>query len=506
MWTHRHTSPSLLLMVGRLLAITSLSVLLASCGQGRDGTLGVAVIGDAAALKERGQRLSPSAQLVRAATDEGLVGFDERGRVVPALADRWIVTDNGQSYIFRLRDGTWPDGKRITADAAVALLRKAIAGLKGTALGLDLAAIDEVRVMADRVIEIDLAAPVPELLTLLAQPELSFSWKNAKGQVVGTGPMAVTGAEDGAQLFTLIPPEKRGLPQQASFATRARPVSLSFAKAAAAVARFDDGDVDVVLGGKVDNVPLAGRIGLTRGNVQLDPVTGLFGLVVTRTEGFLGAAANREALSMAIDRDVLLGGFNIGGWQPTTRIVSPDAEDDLGTIGERWQGMSMEDRQAQASARVSAWKDAGRALQTMNIAMADGAGSTLVFEALRRDFARIGIAVRRVPESDRGDLRLVDVAARYGRATWFLNQLSCTVQKAVCSPAGDERVAEARRALDPAARAALLAEAEAEITAANGFIPIARPLRWSMVRSGTTGFAQNPWGWHPLPPMAWLPR
>ena len=47
---------------------------------------------------------------------------------------------------------------------------------------------------------------------------------------------------------------------------------------------------------------------------------------------------------------------------------------------------------------------------------------------------------------------------------------------------------------------------EAEITSANGFIPIARPLRWSMVRSGTPGFAANPWGWHPLPPMAWLPR
>ena len=80
------------------------------------------------------------------------------------------------------------------------------------------------------------------------------------------------------------------------------------------------------------------------------------------------------------------------------------------------------------------------------------------------------------------------------------------MQKAVCSPVGDERVAEARKSADPAARAALLSEAEAEITSANGFIPIARPLRWSMVRSGTSGFAANPWGWHPLPPMAWLPR
>ncbi|MBB3861978.1 peptide/nickel transport system substrate-binding protein/oligopeptide transport system substrate-binding protein [Novosphingobium hassiacum] len=475
--------------------------LLASCGKGQDGELGVAVIGNASAINERGARLSSPAQLIRSATTEGLVGFDEQGRVVPALADRWIVTDNGQSYIFRLRDGTWPNGKRITADGAAAAVKKAIAALRGTALGLDLAAIDEVRVMADRVIEIDLAAPVPELLTLLAQPELGLPFGGR-----GIGPMAVKAGEGGARVFTLIPPETRGLPKQAKFAKRARPLRVTVAPSAKAVALFTDGTVDVLLGGKIDTVPLAGRIGLTRGNVRLDPVTGLFGLVVDRADGFLGDSANREALAMAIDRDALLGSFNIGGWQPTTRVVSGDVEDDLGTIGERWQGMTLDERRSQAAARVAAWKGAGRAIPTLNIAMPDGPGSGLVFAALRDGFARIGLSVRRLPEGERADLRLVDIAARYGRATWFLNQLSCAVQKAVCSPIGDERVAEARRAMDPQARAALLAEAEAEITAANGFIPIARPLRWSMVRSGTTGFAQSPWGWHPLPPLAWLPK
>ena len=488
-------------MGSRFSAILTIALAVGACGKSQDGALGVAIIGDSAALKERGVRLSLQAQLVRAATTEGLVGFDEQGRVVPALADRWIVTDNGQSYIFRLRDGTWPDGKRISADAAATALRKAIAALKGTALGLDLAAIEEVRVMADRVIEIDLAAPVPELLTLLAQPELGLHYGGR-----GVGPMAFKPGEEGAQDFTLIPPEKRGLPKQANFATRARVLAVTFATPAKAVALFDDGYVDVLLGGKVDTVPLAGRIGITRGNVRLDPVTGMFGLMVDRSDGFLADAANREALAMAIDRDALLGSFNIGGWQPTTRIVSTDVEDDLGTIGERWQGMGLDDRHAQGAARVAAWKAAGRSMPTLNIAMPDGPGSSLVFGALRNSFAKIGVAVRRVPERDRADLRLIDVAARYGRATWFLNQLSCTVQKAVCSPIGDERVAEARRATDPQARSALLAEAEAEITAANGFIPIARPLRWSMVRSGTNGFAQNPWGWHPLPPMAWLPK
>ena len=46
---------------------------------------------------------------MRAATTEGLVGLDAEGQVIPALADRWIVTDDGRSFIFRLRDGTWPE-------------------------------------------------------------------------------------------------------------------------------------------------------------------------------------------------------------------------------------------------------------------------------------------------------------------------------------------------------------------------------------------------------------
>lgn len=488
-------------MAGRFPIIVALALGLAGCGKEHDGALDMAVMGSDSALRQTGVRLDPQAQLVRAATMEGLVGLDEKGRVVPALADRWIVTDNGQSYIFRLRDGTWPDGKRIDAGTTATALRRTLAALKGTALGLDLAAINEVRVMADRVIEIDLAAPVPELLTLLAQPELGVPYARR-----GIGPMAMKDGGEGRRVFTLIPPEDRGMPRQANFARRARPLSVTFANPARAVTLFNDGDVDVVLGGKVDTVPLAGRIGLTRGNVQLDPVTGLFGLMIDRADGFLADAAHREALAMAIDRDTLLASFNIGGWQATTRIVSSDVEDDLGTIGERWQGMDLAARQAQAAARVAAWRGAGRPLPTLNIAMPDGLGSGLVFEQLRTDFSRIGIAVRRVPEKDRADMRLIDVSARYGRATWFLNQLSCAVQKAVCSPIGDERVAEARSATDPQARAALLAEAEAEVTAANGFIPIARPLRWSMVRSGTTGFAPNPWGWHPLPPLAWRPR
>ncbi|MFX8922182.1 hypothetical protein ABTN04_19065, partial [Acinetobacter baumannii] len=54
-------------------------------------------------------------------------------------------------------------------------LRRTIAAQAGTPLGRDLSGITAIRAMAERVVEIDLAAPQPDLLTLLAQPELGLA-------------------------------------------------------------------------------------------------------------------------------------------------------------------------------------------------------------------------------------------------------------------------------------------------------------------------------------------
>lgn len=498
------------LMTALVLACTG-ALLLTGCGRADSGSVPIALIGDgsaaqwAAARSFTGQQtLSPAGQALRAATTEGLVGFDAEGRVVAALADRWVVSDDGESYIFRLRDGNWPDGKPITAETAAALLRKGLASLRGSALGSDLAAISEVRVMSSRVIEIDLVAPMPDLLALLAQPELGLAYGGR-----GSGPMTARDSGRGAArqvALDLLPPERRGLPADPDFSGRARKLATSLTDASHAVARFNAGTVDAVFGGTIDSLPLAGAGGLTRGNIQLDPVMGLFGLRVETDEGFLGDPANREALSMVIQRDLLIAAFNIGGWAGTSRLVSPQVQGDLGTIGERWQTLDLAQRRSAAAARVDIWKSAGKALPVLRIATPGGAGSQLLLDRLRADWGAIGIGIRPVSANAPAELRLIDRVATFASATWFLDQLGCTVGMIVCSQAGDARVAEARKTSDPQARAALLAEAEAEITAVNSFMPIARPLRWSLVRSSVTGFAPNPLGWHPLPPLALLPK
>ena len=468
---------------------------LAGCGGDRRGALPVALAGDETAFQTATAHPSPAAQILRAAAVEGLVGFDAQGRVVPAIAERWIVTDDGLGYIFRLRDGTWPDGTPIDAPSVAAALRRVRAALSGSALGLDLAPIEDIRVMTDRVVEVDLSAPLPDLLTLLAQPELGLPRAR-----LGSGPLGLK--RDGlVATLSPIPPEKRGLPAQEGFSHSVRPLHVEVESMELAAQRFNDGLVDVALGGTIDSLPLAATTMLSRGNVQVDPVMGLFGLQVVRAEGFLADPLRREALALAIDRDGLVGAFAVGGWAGTTRIVSPEVPDNDGSVGERWAGTTLDQRRALARQRVLAWTASGQGAPQLRVAAPDGPGSHLALAHLAADFATIGVQIERVDENARADLRLVDSVARYTRAAWFLNQLACPVSPAACSAAGDALAAQARAERDPGARKALLAQAERAVTDANGFIPIARPLRWSLVRSGVTGFSPNPWGWHPLPPL-----
>lgn len=494
----RPPNPTRRLAAGGTAALAAL--LLAACGSRDSATVHVVVIDDVAAPFREGPRLSTAASEVRAATTEGLVAFDAQGRIVPALADRWIVTDDGKSYIFRLRDGTWPDGSPITGETARVALRRTLAALRGTPLALDLAGTDNIRVMAGRVIEIRLPRPVPDLLQLLGQPELGLVWRGK-----GSGPMGLS--RDGTvAVLRAIPPEKRGLPAESGW--EAASLRLAALPAADAVARFNAGDADVLLGGQIQDFPLARSVGLIRGSIQPDPVAGLFGLAVQHDDGLLAAPENREAIAMAIDRAALIAPFGLSGWQATTRMVAPGTADDDGTVGERWAGLPMAERRAEAARRIARWRESTHreASVQVRIALPSGPGADVLFERLADDLRQIGLEARRTGAGADADLRLVDVVARYPRRSWYLNQLSCLAQRGLCSADADAEAGAARAAGDPAAASALWADAEATLTKANVFIPFGVPMRWSLVRGSASGFAANRWAIHPLMALATAPK
>ena len=480
--------------------LSAMLLALAGCSSGADEMLGVVVIGSEGDPFVTTGRLPPAAQVVRAATTEGLVTLDEQGRVAPALAERWIVYDDGLSYIFRLRDGVWPDGSAIDAPDVAASLRRALAAARGTSAGAGLEDVRGIVVRAGRVVEVQLSRPNPDFLRQIAQPEFALLHKGR-----GTGPMALD--RDGVvAVLTPVPPDRRGLPRDPEWAAQVRTVRLSARGPERALALFAEGRADVILGGTLADYPEARGVGFARATVQIDPAAGLFGLDMAHEGGFLADPANREALAMAIDREALAAALDAPGWTTTTRIVAYGMGDDDGSIGERWNGRSIEERRAAAAARVNAWaREAGRPLR-LRIALPPGTGSGLFFDRLAADFRAIGVEARRVGLREPADLRLLDRVARFPAKRWFLGELSCTARRGPCSEGADRLARLAAQATVPEERLGLLSEAEAELTKANVFIPLGTPLRWSIVRRGQTGLAPNRWAAHPLMPLATVPR
>ena len=433
-------------------ALLLLGTPLTGCGNRRDAAVEVVAIGPPESIFKAGGQLPLGAQLLFGASAEGLVALDEQAQVVPGVADRWIVTDDGLSYIFRLRDVNWTNGSPLTAESARTALRSAITGLQGTALARDLADISDIRVMTGRVIELRLAHPRPELLMLLAQPELGLLQRAR-----GAGPMRMR-RDKNVAILSLLDPEELGLPAEDHWHDRIRELRLRALPARIALARYNRGEANAVLGGTIEQFPLVEALGLSRGAIQLDPVIGLFGLAVVHDDGFLAEQGNREAIALAIDRQGLIAALGLGGWAPTNRIVGTGIEDDPGGVAERWTTMSLAERQSLAASRVTRWRAGKSAPVRLRLALPQGPGADIVFARLAADLAKVGLAAVRVGEDDAADLRLVDSVARYPRIGWFLNQLSCDSQESLCSAEADRLAGEADDTPDPATKSALLTD------------------------------------------------
>ena len=483
-------------------------VLAAGCSPGADDTpVNVIVIGEADALRDTGLRLDVAGQKLRAATDAGLLRFDDNGAVVPDLAESWIVTDDGGSYIFRLR-ATGSNGKPgLTAAQVRDSLRQTQRDLAGTALGLDLARIAEIRAMTARVVEIRLRSPMPQFLQVLAQPEMSL-----RGPNIPSGAMRVASIDRarGTAVLRPVPPEQRGLPRLPGGMRRGSELLLRVGRAAEAMRAFDDGRADVVLDGRLSDLPSVDTGPLARGTVRVEAPAGLYGFEVRRARGFLADPDNREAVSLAIDRDALPALFNLEGWRATSTILPP-----LPPIPgqpapaiaptDRWPELDLQEQRNRARTRVAAYKARTGAAPVLQVALPDGPGSERLFAQLARDWGEVGIAARRAPADGPADLVLRDQVARYEHPRWFLNQLACAVYRGPCDPEADRMIARSLDEPDPAVRARVRGEALARIEAANGFIPLGAPIRWSLVRAGFEGFVENALAVHPLPDLAGVP-
>lgn len=473
-----------------LRAVASALLLLAAAGCGPKkpaGPVVVSVIGPSLEAKApdpgRGALSAPEAVLALA-TAQGLLRFDAAGQVVPGLAQRWSVSDDGRSLLFRL-----PDGSRGPDAGAIARRLRAAAAPGGrNPLKPLLGAITEVTAVTPQVIDVELRAPRPNLLQLFAQPPLAIPGGIA-------GPFRIVGRTgDAVRLRQLQPPPDDPDDPPPPPAT----VVLRGERASVAVARFRAGRAALVLGGTFNDLAVARTAAAGPPDLRFDPAPGLFGLAFSgAVQGFAAAPENRAVLASVIDRDRIAQLLSVPGWSPATALVPAGTPEIEAPATPAWAGQPLDERRAAARGRVQGWRAGGGALPALRVAMPAGPGGRLLFAAIRADWQAIGIDAVAVPPDAPADLALLDEVAPTDSAAFYLRRFACD-RGVPCSEAGDTVLIAARETNSLAERTVLLTQADALIAATVPFIPLGTPVRWSLVAPTLDLFHESPRALHPL--------
>jgi len=471
-----------------LALLAAFAVAPSACRPGNQGDIKVLVIGGEPTLKDPATGpLTPSDAVLAGNVAQGLVSFDANAQIVPGLAERWTVSDDGLSYIFRIAAVDWPTGGRVTARQVARFLKRSIAGSSANSLKDTLGAVQDIVAMTDRVIEIQLTAPRPNLLTLLAQPEFAIVRNGT-----GTGPFReAAGRGPGGELRLT-----REVASDEDVPNRHDEVLLAGAGAEQAVTAFAGGKADLVLGGTFADLRFAQRVKLPRNALRFDPASGLFGLVPVRADGPLADSDLRRLLSQAIDRDALVGSLRVPGLAARATVLEPGLEGMPALTPPSWLLAPINDRRVRlaADARAMFGKNPK---PTLRLWLPAGPGSDLLFNRLTTDWGVLGVVVERARTLAAADLRLVDMVAPSASAAWFLRQFRCQAVP-LCDPEADTLLDAARQTPIPAQRYALLAQAATRIDDAQLFLPLTAPVRWSLVSNRIQGFAGNRYARHTL--------
>jgi peptide/nickel transport system substrate-binding protein len=296
-------------------------------------------------------------------------------------------------------------------------------------------AIESIEAVTNTVVEIRLSEPRPDLLATLALPDYTIG---AHGTMQ-------------AQPQPRPQPDRILLRPRAGVDPRPQPIVLRAEPVGNAVARFVAGQSDLVLGGTFSDLGIARAANPKRGTLRFDPAIGLFGLVLRDASGAAAAPALHQALSLAIDRDRIITAIGAQGLAKATTLAGSTIEPPL------------------IDRRASAMRLIGTARPTLRVAVPAGPGARTLFGLIAQDWSTVGIVATPVAADAPADLALIDLVTPAGSRA----ALACAMS-AGC---------------DPRDRIALIAPP---------YIPIATPVRWSLVARRLNGFTENDLAAHPL--------
>lgn len=432
---------------------------------------------------------------------EGLLTRDAAGRPVAGIAHRWQVSPDGRNWTFELDpNARWSDGALITADDFERGFARALDPATASPTAGWLAPIESVRALSQRRLRIDLARAVPWFEELLTLP-VTFPWPH-DGREVFSGAFVLDERVPGAR-FAL----RRNASFREADSVAAEAVIWHVTEdPSAELARFRAGELDIT-----EAVP-PGRLDWLKrelgDSLRISPYLGSFYLVYNlRRSPFGNSPELREALSLAIDREIIVDRVLGTGELPAWRLVPPGLQG--------WP-------EAPPSARMSRAEQVERAQQLLDEAgFADGAltvelrfNSSLAHRRLSAAVAamwkqHLGISTRLVSEewkvfvTNRRHGRITEIVRGGWIADWadpgnFLGNFhsGSPLNYAFLEDSAFDALMDRAGRARGESRTALLWQAEERLLDRNAIIPLYYYVSRHLVRPEISGYEDNPMDIH----------
>jgi oligopeptide transport system substrate-binding protein len=298
---------------------------------------------------------------------EGLVTLNQQGHTVPGVATSWETSADGKTWTFYLRgNACWSNGKPVTADDFVYAWRRQVDPATGSEYSQALAPIENamdaasgkvapsklgVESAGPRTLVVHLNSPTPYLLALLTNAYLfpiyepavkqwGDAWTQA-GHLISNGPFFLTERV----LNGHISLQKNPYYWDAKNVRLTQVIYHSVSDYEAASDQYLAGNIDF---GQRFNISETELLKQTLGDqVVLSPsfATAMFGFNLAKPP-FQGNPKLRLALSMALDRDILMKYLEHGVGIPAYNIMPP--LDGYKPVVPDWARLSDDDRHALA--------------------------------------------------------------------------------------------------------------------------------------------------------------
>lgn len=461
---------------------------------------------------------------------EGLTGISPAGEVVPAAASGWTVSPDGLTYTFALRENArWSDGSPLTAEDFVAGFQRSITPATGNAFAQMLNAIrgaDAVLKGAEpgtlgvsapdaRTVVIELRAPTPYLLGLLSHPSAFpvhrpslVRWGRdfaRPGRLVSNGAYTLKDWVVQSHVELVRNPQywdnARTVIERVSYHT-SEDINAELKRYAA-----DEYDTTYEIP-LVQAKALRARYGE---QLRIAPYRGSYYYAFNLSQlPFKDQPALRQALTMAVDREVIVGKVMQGVALPAYSFVPPGTWN-YTPQAPAWAAWPREKKLAEARRLYAAAGYSAAKPLTVELRYNthdDHKRIAMVIAAMWKQW--LGVETRLVNEEfkvflQNRKLRRITQVFRsgwisdYDDATSFLDLLTSTHGRndSVHRNARyDTLIAQAAMTADPALRRAQLEAAERIVLADLPVLPIYTYVSKHLVKPWVAGWQDNPYDYH----------